>query len=122
MRREDIAAIRWIEVTLRRAGHRTVERYLRYAQHEQPTDPIDVSAVGTPLDEFPDLDGILDLQRAFAELPEDERKVLWLSIVEDIPQVRIAARLHLSQPRVSQLRRQALHRIQDLVGEKKGSR
>lgn len=121
MRREDLAAIRWIEVTIRRAGHRTVERYIRYAQHEQPNDPMDTSAVGMRVDEFPDLDDILDLQRAFSALSQDEKKVLWLSVVEDMPQVRIASELHLSQPRVSQVRRQALHRIRDLLGEKKGS-
>lgn len=68
-----------------------------------------------------DPDEILDLQRAFRNLSEDEQKVLWLSAVDGWPQTRIASDLHLSQARVSQLRRKALDHIRDLLGEKKGS-
>ena len=122
MRRQDLAAIRWLEVTILRAGRRTAARYARYTQHEQPADSMDANVFSGRLGEFEDPDEILDLQRAFRNLSEDERKVLWFSAVEGWPQVRIASDLHLSQARVSQLRSQALDHIRALLSEKKGSR
>ena len=43
MRRQDLAAIRWLEVTIRRAGQRAAVRYARYTQHEQPVDSMDAN-------------------------------------------------------------------------------
>ena len=54
MRRQDLAAIRWLEVTIRRAGQRAAARYARYAQHEQPNDSMDAGVIGGRLGEFED--------------------------------------------------------------------
>ena len=121
MRRQDLAAIHWLEVTIRRAGQRAAVRYARYTQHEQPVDSMDANVFGVRLGKSEDPDEILDLQRAFRNLSEDEQKVLWFSAVEGWTQTRIASDLHLSQARVSQLRTQALEHIRDLLREKKGS-
>ena len=80
MRRQDLAAIHWLEVTIRRAGQRAAVRYARYTQHEQPVDSMDANVFGVRLGKSEDPDEILDLQRAFRNLSEDEQKVLWFSV------------------------------------------
>ncbi len=116
MRREDREALRWVEVTIRRAGRQAAARYSRYAQ-EILTDPVDIDALATLGDGATDADRamILDVRRAFAKLPADERRVLFLTAVADWPQRRVAETLHLAQSRVSQLRLRALGRMRVML-------
>ena len=120
MRYTDRASLRWVEVTIRRAGRQAAFRYSRYA-NELLTDPADVDAfwsrVETTMDGDPDL--ALDVWQALRALPKEERQVLFLSAVVDWPQKRIAASLRRSQARVSQLRHQALHHMRELLEEGK---
>ena len=118
MKQEDLAALRWIEVTIRRAGRRAAGDYARYA-HELLTGSIDIDALepdpGARSDE--DQAMVMDVRRAFRTLPAEQRQVLFLNIVADWPQRRIASAMHLSQTRISQLRRQALSRLRELLAE-----
>lgn len=111
-----MAALRWMEVTIRRAGRQATARYARYTQ-EQLSDPSDMDVFASTV-EHPEDD--LDVWRALRTLTEDERQVLFLSVVADWPQKRIAAYLGVSQPRVSQLRGQALQHMRDLLEEGRG--
>jgi len=72
------------------------------------------------MDEDPD--SAMDIWQAFRTLPKDERQVLFLSVVADWPQKRIAASLRRSQARVSQLRHHALHHMRELLEEGKEQR
>ena len=123
MRYTDRAALRWVEVTIRRAGRQAASRYSRYAR-ELLVDPADADAfwgrVETAMDEGPEL--AMDVWRAVRNLPKEERQVLFLSVVADWPQKRIAASLRRSQARVSQLRHQALHHMRELLEEGKEQR
>jgi len=116
MKRRDLAALSWLDVTIRRAGSRTTARYLRYFQHEQLVDPVAADVLPRPPDEG-DPESVLDIRQALGRLPRAERRVLLLCAVADLPQRRVAAILHLSQARVSQLRRQALTHLRALLGE-----
>ena len=123
MRYADLAALRWVEVTIRRAGRQAASRYSRYTR-ELLSNPTDANAfwifVETAMDEDPDL--AIDIWRAFRALPKEERQVLFLSVVADWPQKRIAASLRRSQARISQLRHQALHHMRELLEEGKEQR
>ena len=116
MRREDREALRWVEVTIRRAGRQAAARYGRYAQ-EILRDPIDIDVLAPLADAATDGDRemILDVRRAFAELSTDERRVLFLTAVADWPQRRVAETLHFAQSRVSQLRLRALLRMRVML-------
>ncbi len=120
MRQPDLAALRWIEVTIRRAGRRAAVDYNRYAREllrasaDSDAPEPDFAALATE-----DQDMVMDLRLAFRMLPLAERQILFLSIVADWPQRRIAAAVHLSQARVSQLRRQALGHLRELLADGK---
>lgn len=120
MRHADLAALRWVEVTIRRIGRQAASRYSRYA-HELTTDSEDVDAwwghPHTAVNE--DRDVAMDIRQAFRSLPKEERQVLFLSVVADWPQKRIAAAMHRSQARISQLRYQALEHMRDQLAEGK---
>ena len=118
MKQEDLAALRWIEVTIRRAGRRAAVDYGRYA-HELLTSSVDIDALEPDPAALSDEDQamVMDVRRAFRKLPAEQRQVLFLNIVADWPQRRIASAMHLSQTRVSQLRRQALSRLRGFLAE-----
>ena len=120
MIRADLAALRWVEVTIRRAGRQASARYARYAQ-ELPANSADIDTLGVHLDvdATGDPDMAMDVWHAFGSLSQEERQVLFLSAVADWPQKRIAAAMHRSQARISQLRHQALEHMRDLLEEGK---
>jgi RNA polymerase sigma factor (sigma-70 family) len=112
---EERRASQWIVTTIRRAA-KVVRRRLYRAFREEPADPaslifFDAAATGSDPGE-----GLL-LEDILSRLPDLERKVVVLSVLQDVPQREIAARLGLSQPRVSQLRRAALRRLRSILKE-----
>lgn len=114
MRKEDAAALRWLIVTIRRAGRHTVARYLRQMRHEDLVESLERGLADTALDTPGD---DLSLRQALDSLPAREQTVLYLSTVLELPQRHIARMLGISQARVSQLRRHALtHMRQFLEG------
>lgn len=114
MKKEDAAALRWLVVTIRRAGRHAVAHYLQQLRHEDLVDSLEQDVASTTPDVLED---DLSLREALDRLPARERTVLLLGTVLDLPQRRIAMMLGISQTRVSQLRRQALfHMRQFLMG------
>ena len=119
MKRRDLAALRWLEIAIRRAGRRAIRRSLRYGQHEVSTDPQDPVFSDRAMPGELEADMALDVRQALDRLPGEERQVLLLGEVAGMTQRQIATALHCSQARVSRLRRRALAQMRDLLAEGK---
>lgn len=113
MRRSERAASRWVIVTIRRAA-RAARRRLMREQAERPTDPAspifqEAEAAGDAEDLY--VNELLD------QLTSLERRVIVLSVLDGVPQARIASLLGISQSQVSRLRTGALTRLKKLMEE-----
>lgn len=116
-RERDRAATGWLIATVRRAG-REARRRLSGRFREDPHDPD-----GPVLSHLEGL-GCDPAQRLVVgdllqALPHRERAVIILTVLQGRTQKDIAARLNISQSRVSQLRKSGLRRLQDVIEEGK---
>jgi RNA polymerase sigma-B factor len=73
------------------------------------------SSLGADDDRFEAVDDRLTVALAARQLPERERRVLFLRFVRDLTQTQIAARVGVSQMQVSRILRQALAQLEELT-------
>ncbi|QHT59551.1 sigma-70 family RNA polymerase sigma factor [Paenibacillus lycopersici] len=73
--------------------------------------------LGSPGDDFDDVDRRLDLQAALSQLKPQEQEVLLLAYSEGLPQRQIAERIGISQMSVSRIQRRAIDKLKTLLGE-----
>lgn len=109
----DRAAARWLISTVRRAG-REARRRLNRDFREEPIDP-DGPRLSQVEGSAADTDQRIYVEQLLAELSPKERAAIVLGVFGGLTQKDIAARLHVTQSRVSQLRRDAIHHLKDLV-------
>jgi RNA polymerase sigma-B factor len=78
------------------------------------TEPA-IERVGHDDESYELIDGAATIAPALKELPERERRILYLRLVEDMTQSEIARHIGVSQMQVSRLIRQTLGRLNEAV-------
>jgi RNA polymerase sigma-B factor len=73
--------------------------------------------LGSPGDDFDDVDRRLDLQAAMSQLKPQEQQVLLLAYTEGLPQRHIADQLGISQMSISRIQRRAIDKLKVLLSE-----
>ncbi|QHW31267.1 sigma-70 family RNA polymerase sigma factor [Paenibacillus rhizovicinus] len=77
--------------------------------------------LGSPGDDFEDVDRRLDLQAAMSQLKPQEQEVLMLAYTDGLPQRHIADQLGISQMSISRIQRRAIDKLKVLLGEQEES-
>jgi RNA polymerase sigma-B factor len=73
--------------------------------------------IGSPFDDFKDMEKRLDLQDVLVQLKEGERKVLYLAYNEGYSQREIAKHLGISQMSISRIQKRAIEKLKDMLTE-----
>jgi RNA polymerase sigma-B factor len=71
--------------------------------------------IGSPVDDFQDLENQLDLHEAIEQLGKEDKQVLRLAFEEDESQRTIAKRLGVSQMTVSRIQKRAVSKLRGIL-------